>query len=94
MPAYRIECQLIEQNVSLQNRIPLFPSRDIFAAATAQQIPGLAGDVTSAGPLKAMKAGKSVSFIKDSNVLLIDQLSSQGKIIAALIKVLKSSNNL
>lgn len=63
-------------------------------AATAQQIPGLSNDVTSAGPMKALKAGKSVSFIKDANVLLVDQLKSQGKIIASLIKVIKSSNNL
>jgi hypothetical protein len=66
----------------------------VGVTATAQQIPGLGGDVASAGPMKAMKAGKSLSFIKDSNVLFVDQLKSQGKIIASLIKVLKSSNNL
>jgi hypothetical protein len=62
--------------------------------ATAQQIPGVAGDVSSAGPMKAIKALKSVTFIKDANVLVVDQLKSQGKIISSLIKVLKSSNNL
>lgn len=62
-------------------------------AATISQIPGIAGDIAGAG-FGIMKAKKSAVFIKDANVLFIDELKSQGKIIGSLIKVMKSSNNL
>jgi type II secretory pathway pseudopilin PulG len=76
--------ELYDASRSLDNT-----SKSLSAAASA--IPSVTSDAKAAGPLKSIKAMKSVNYSKKVTTLLTPELLYQTKVISNLIATLKSS---